>query len=153
MKTDKKLHFSCNYEELIKLEDIFKKYPKDAEEIINNYLKNVGKNKLVDKITFYIPVSKYPSKERKTLHAKYNKWYETSFKNMEIDVSNKTKGTRKSSYYYLYYVANSAGTSNPIKQKDGVGGIDFFTKGAEMAYPNIKEDIIYLLSEKIKEEL
>ncbi len=153
MKVDKRLFFSTNSEDFVRLENVLKAYPKNAEDIINHYLENIGKEKLIEKATFYIPISVNPSKDRKTHHAKKNKWYETAFKNLEIDLSNSSKGTRKSSYYYLYYVANYTGTSDPRKQKTGVGGIDFFTKGAEMAYPNIKEDLIDLLSKKIKEEL
>lgn len=153
MKNEKHLSFSINSEDFIRLENIFQKYPKDVEVLINDYLKNAGQEKLVEKSTFYIPVSVNPSKDRKSHHAKNNKWYAVAFKNLEIDLSNFSKGSRKSSYYYLYYVANYSGTSDPRKQKTGVGGIDFFTKGAEMAYPIIKEDLINLIVKKIEEEL
>lgn len=147
--------FSVNYEGYERLENALKNYPKQAESEINNYLENKGQENLTEKTTYYIPVSVLPSGTmRHQKHARYNKWYEVRFKNLEIDLSNSTKGTRKThSYYYLYYVANFLSTSDPRKQKTGVGGIDFFEEGANAAYPIVKEELLNLLESKLKEEL
>lgn len=80
MKINKKLSFSCDYNDFENLENVLKRCPQIAEEVINNYLKTTGKEILVDKTTFYIPVSRNPSKKREMHHAKNNKWYKQFLK-------------------------------------------------------------------------
>lgn len=155
MKTDRHLTFSINSEEYERLENVLKKYPANIEKEINDFLENKGQEILIEKTTYYIPVSVNPSgKMRQQKHAKYNRWYEINFKNLEIDLSNSIRGSRKThSYYYLYYVASFLSTSDPRKQKTGVGGIDFFEEGAISAYPIVREELLDLLESKIKEEI
>ena len=99
--------------------------PQNAEDTINNYLHNAGKEKLIQSITNYIPVSPRTNK-----HAKKSVWHQTKDFNLAVQISNARK------FYYLYFPLTATGTS--INKSPN----DFFTKGVDRVYNEVVNEMM-----------
>lgn len=127
-----KVNFEMKQEDVEKIKKLLEAVPQNAEDTINNYLHNKGKEKLTNSITNYIPVS-----PKTTKHAKNSEWYQTKDFNLAVQISNARK------FYYLYFPLTATGTS--IKKNPN----DFFTKGVDRVY----DDVVNEMMEEIKNNL
>lgn len=113
-----------------------------AEEKINDYLKNVGGEKIATGISKFIPRS-----NRNKTHAKTSKWWKQLNYNLAVVVENNNAGKRNTSFYYLYYPATGTGTS---KKK---GKNDFMGRGLNSEYQTLVNGLINELDENIEKEM
>lgn len=127
-----KVKFEIKQEDLKKIQDLLIEMQEKAEIILNDYLHNEGKEKIVTGITRFIPVSPRTNK-----HAKTSKWSQTKNFNLAVQISNIRK------FYYLYFPLTATGTSENKSPND------FFTKGIDSVYDEVVEDMI----ERLKNNL
>lgn len=127
--------FKLNYDDNKKITNAIKSFKGDAEKTINDYLRNEGKDILINEITQKIPISQKGKK-----HAKTHKWYKTEFYNLAIVVSTSTN------YYYLKFVNDGTGTS---RKGDHAG---FVEESGKKASEKITIGLIKKLEENLKLE-
>lgn len=137
-----KSNFSLKAEDIDKVSQAILRVGTTSEEVINNYLHDVAGKDITKSITRFIPVSKKGKR-----HAKHSNWSEQENFNMAVSISNSLKGSRGSSFYYLYYVVTGTGTS---KKK---GANDFMEKGMNQEYNNIVKGLIDTLDKNIEKEM
>lgn len=119
-------YFGFKRNDVEKIQNLLLATPQNAEKVINNYLHNIAKEKLVNSITNFIPVSDIKTK----IHAKESKWYETKDWNLAVEVKNARK------FYYIYFPLTAQGTS------EGKMPNDFFLKGMMAVYDDVVEELL-----------
>ena len=127
-----KINFELKREDVEKIKKMIESVPQNAEDTINNYLHEIGKKKLINSITNYIPVS-----PKTNIHAKESKWYKTKDFNLAVQISNARK------FYYIYFPLTATGTSVNNSPND------FFTKGVDEIY----DDVVSEMLEELKNNL
>lgn len=127
-----KVKFEIKQEDTEKIVSLLQSMEGNAENIINDYLHNEGKEKIVNSITNFIPVSPRTNK-----HAKTSQWSQTKNFNLAVQISNARK------FYYLYFPLTATGTSQNKSPND------FFAKGINNVYDEVVEDIL----ERLKNNL
>lgn len=137
-----KTNFSLKDKDIERIRLAMVRCGETSESVINDYLHNVAGTKLTRSITKFIPVSK-----RNKQHAKSSKWHEQANYNKAVSISNSLKGSRGTSFYYLYYVVTGTGTN---RKK---GARDFMEKGMNLEHNNIVEGLVEELDRYIEREV
>ena len=140
---------SINYEDIIKLEEKFKKLPNTAEYEINDYLWSEAGEILQKEVYSKMPRSKYKhySKKQPKTHAKNSESLEIVRYNLGVKVQTKTK-PRSKDFGYLIFPDEGRG----IRQRRK-GSQEFFSKSLESKSKDVIEGLSKHLDKKIKEEL
>ncbi len=138
-----KTNFSLKDDDIEKIKRAIGKCGNTSEQVINNYLHNVAGENIVKSITNYIP----RSPRNNVIHARGSNWSEQKNFNLAVNIGNSLKGSRGTSFYYLYYVVTGTGTN---KNK---GARDFMEQGLNKEYDNVVNGIINELDKNIEKEL
>lgn len=134
------VEFSMKYEDVEKIKDSIQKFDGDAESVINKYLEKEAKNKIINSIVDFIPVSKekYPSQIGK-IHAKHSKPLTGKrIANLTLKINT------KKDFNYLYFPQMAEGTSKG-KQPN-----DFMEKGIDKVYDNVVNQMLDRLINKME---
>ena len=137
--------FKLNSNDLDLLISKIKQLPGIAEKIINDYLHESGALYAVENIKSEMPVGINDNKKYKgypRTHAKFSDSLEIINNNLGFAVK-----TRHNPFFgYLYFPVFAEGTSKNNAKND------FFKEGLEKSREKIVQDLLEILSEKIKEE-
>lgn len=117
--------FEIKNEDLQKIQEAILDYGNNAERDINDYLHSVAKNKFIESITNYIPVSNVPK-----AHAKMSNPLGSESYNLSIVIKTKPK------FNYLYFPQTGEGTSKKNAPND------FMQKGIDEEYNNVINDLL-----------
>lgn len=134
--------FQIDYSEFEALEEKIRQLPEHTEELINSYLHKKGVEMTRDNITDHMPVS-----NRNKTHAKHSSWSRKETENLGFTI--KAKGgaaNRPGSFGYLVFPNEGRGPRNPVEQR-------FFERGLDDSTPEILEDLLEEVTNKIQEVL
>lgn len=140
---------SINYEDIVRLEEKFKKLPNTAEYEINDYLWSEAGEILQKEVYSKMPrsVYKHYSQKQPKTHAKDSESLEIVKYNLGVKVQTKTK-PRSKDFGYLIFPDEGRG----IRQRKK-GSQEFFGKALENKSKDVIEGLSKHLDKKIKEEL
>lgn len=137
-----KARFDLKDADVVKLKNAISQLGTDAENVINEHMHNVTGKQMVEGITRFIPVS-----EKGTRHAKYSKWWKQTNYNLAVEIENSDAGKRKTSFYYLYYVATGTGSNRSYGKRD------FMEQGINAEYDKIVDSLMEKLTDTIERRL
>lgn len=140
---------SINYEDILKLEEKFKKLPNTAEYEINDYLWSQAGEILQKEVYRKMPRSiyKHYSKNQPKTHAKDSESLEIVKYNLGVKIKTKTK-PKSRDFGYLIFPDEGRG----IRQRKK-GSQEFFNKSLESKSKQLIDGLSSHLDKKIKEEL
>lgn len=108
-----RVKYEVDYKAVERLEEKFKKVPRNIEGIINSYLHTDGAAKTIKHITHLMPIS-----SRDTRHAKNSKWWKIEKLNLGFAVKAKGGAAKKpGSFGYLVFPNEGRGPHNPLEQR------------------------------------
>lgn len=132
------MNYSVDAEKSEKLQELLKKLPNQAEDLINDYLESKGSKNMMESIIGFIPVSR-----RNKKHAKSSKPFKATMHNLGFNIETKGGAAKnKGSFGYLVYPNEGRGPKNPIAQ-------EFVERGMEKENDRIIQDLEEILTEKL----
>lgn len=127
--------FTLSYEDTDRLADAVKRFPGDAEKVINDTLHGYGAELIAERIKKYMPVSD----KTKGTHAVDA----ASLRHTDSHLSTTVLSAKK--YHYLYFPDDGTNT------RRHVGNQQFFRRGAEDASGEIVDTLVEKLSQSFEE--
>ena len=127
--------FTLSHEDFDRMTEAIKRFPGDAEQVINDTLHGFGADLISERVKQYMPIST-KSKGTHAVDAK-------SLRHTDTHLSTTVRSAKK--YNYLYFPDDGTNT------KRHVGNQQFFRRGAEDSAGEIVDVITEKLTKKLEE--
>ena len=126
---------TLSHEDFDRMTDAIRRFPGDAEQVINETLHGFGADLISERIKNYMPISD----KKKGAHAADAK----SLRHTDTHLATTVRSVKK--FQYLYFPDDGTNT------KKHVGNQQFFRRGAEDASGEIVDTITEKLTQKFEE--
>ena len=151
-----KVNFGLKYDDWIKYQEKFVKFPEKVKEATNEYMHNEARQRMINSITKEMPIStnengqirdksNYPNKA----HAKKSIWYVSFNFEQAVTIENKLAGGKRNSFYYLYFPHEGTNSSSPLRHQDKN---PFMERAVDKQYNYIVTGLFNVIDREIKEE-
>lgn len=135
-----KVNFALKDDDWQRYQEMVSKYPTKVKQVVNEYFHNNVKNKMIKSITLMMPRSDRLKKPERG-HAKDSNWFVSFNFDQAITIENKLAGTRKTSFYYLFFPHE--GTSKILKPNP------FMEKAIDKNYDSIVNGLFAAIEKEI----
>lgn len=113
-----RVSFALKDDDWQRYQELVARYPSKVKKAVNEYMHNSAKKRMIATITGNMPRSDRIKTSTRG-HAKDSVWHIAFDFEQAVAIENKLEGTRKTSFYYLFYPHEGTlkQDSNPFMQK------------------------------------
>lgn len=134
-----KVRFALKEDDWIRYQEKITQFPEKVKKAVNEYMHTDVRDLMIKSITGEMPKS-----DRNKRHAKDSEWYVSFNFDQAVTIENKLAGTRKTSFYYLFFPHEGT-----VYQKSN----PFMERVVEREYNRIVTGLFNAIDREIKEEL
>lgn len=134
-----KVRFALKEDDWIRYQEKITQFPEKVKKAVNEYMHTDVRDLMIKSITGEMPKS-----DRNKRHAKDSEWYVSFNFDQAVTIENKLAGTRKTSFYYLFFPHEGT-----IYQKSN----PFTERVVEREYNRVVTGLFNAIDREIKEEL